>query len=89
LDAFLAAIDYISNVNTTITTLPYFDASYMTRGELKLSAHYSKREGTIKASVRSGYPGTGGVTLTMAQLAQFRLLIDESRRKLAEVRASR
>jgi len=90
LDSFLNAIDYISKVDYRVTTLPFFDVVYTTKGGLRIAAYSSARSpGTIQAAVHSSHITNTRVLLSPQQLARFLSLIQESKAKLDSLRAGK
>jgi len=90
LDSFLNAIDYISRVDYRVTTLPFFDVVYTTKGGLRIAAYSSARSpGTIQAAVHSSHITNTRVLLSPQQLARFLSLIQESKAKLDSLRAGK
>src|ERR1051325_9662459 len=76
IDALLNAIDYLSKADHTVTSLPGFDATFKTRGELRIDAFSRRGPGTIEAAV-GGKGGKTGSVMSMSDLARFRVLLDQ------------
>lgn len=85
LDSLLNAIDYLSKVDWAVTSLPSFSASYETKGGFRIAVFVSKRTGNIEIAVRNAAAATTPVWLTRQQLSEFRLLIEQSRKKLDDL----
>jgi len=85
LDGLLAGIDYLSRANPSVTALSHFDVTYRTRGELVVSV-FNRRSSAIEAAVQSGRYGHATAILTLQELAQFRVLIDQAKGKLDSIR---
>jgi len=85
IDAFSAALDYLSRIDWTATRMSHFDASYTSASGLRVDSFSSRRTGRIEFSLRSGQM-TRGIILAPEHLAQLRSLVDESKRKLDELR---
>jgi hypothetical protein len=85
MDSLLNAIDYLSKISWSVTSLTGFDAFYATKGGFRVAAFGSKRGGTIEFSLRSSHMGKG-ILITPSELAQFRGLIDQARRNLDAIR---
>jgi len=87
MDSLLKAIDYLSRVDGTVTPWPSFDATYTTRGGLRLAAFSSQRTGTIGFALRSGRLSKKTVVqLSRDQLVQFQGLIGQAKSKLDSIR---
>lgn len=82
LDGLIAAIDYISRIDYSVTTLPNFGASFTTRGDFTIATYTSKRLGTIQGGLQSNRGFKTRVALTMEQMAQFRHLIASAKATL-------
>jgi hypothetical protein len=83
LDSVLQGVDYISKANYSVTSLPGFDAVYITRDALRIAAHSSnKSPGTIVFFLQSGSGGQTRLSLTPSQFAQFLSLIQQARTRL-------
>src|ERR1017187_352317 len=85
MDSLLKAIDYLNKIDWSVTPLTSFNAAYATKGGFRIAAFSSRRSGAIEFSLRSSRMSKG-LLLTQSQLAQFRGLIDEAKRKLDEIR---
>jgi hypothetical protein len=88
LDSLLNAVDYLSKIDWTATSLASFNASYTTKGGFRIAAFSSKRASVIEFSIRGGHMGKG-ILLEQNHLAQFRGLIDQARRKLDSIRTDK
>jgi len=82
LDSLLRGLDYISKVDWSISSLGHFEAAYTTRSGLKLSSYSSRRTGTIDAAVISNRNLRCRSPMSMAQLAQVRVFIDQAKSKI-------
>jgi hypothetical protein len=91
LDALLKGMEYISKVDFTVSSLTSFDASFTTKGGLRVAAHGSRRTGFIEASVQSQGSrfSRAGVSISMTELAQFRVLMEQAKVKLDAIRAGK
>lgn len=85
MDSVLKAIDYLNKIDWSVTPLTGFNAAYATKGGFRIAAFSSRRSGAIEFSLRSGRMSKG-LLITQSQLAQFRGLIDQAKRKLEEIR---
>lgn len=90
LESFLNAIDYISKVDYRVTTLPFFDVIYTTKGGLRIAAYSSTRSpGTIQAVLHSNHITNTRVLMSPQQVARFQSLIQESKTKLDSSRTGK
>ena len=85
LGPLLAAVDALAKIDWTATSLPNFDAVYLTRGGLRIAAFGVRSTGAIEYSVRGGGMNKG-IVLAPTQLTEFRGLLDQAKRKLDELR---
>ena len=53
LDSLLGSMDYLANINRSVTALSGLNASFTTKGGLRVSAFSSRRVGQIELSLRS------------------------------------
>ena len=86
LDPILNAIDYLNRVDWTITSLTSFDAAFTTRSGFRISAFGWNRTGLIEFGIRGLRADEPPILFTRDDLAKFRGLIDEAKRKLDSVR---
>ena len=87
LDALLGTMDYLANINRSVTTLSGLNASFTTKAGLRVSAFSSRRAGQIELTLRSGRMQKG-MLLTSDQLAQFHSLVDQAKHKLDALKKS-
>ncbi len=87
LDSLLGTMDYLANINRSVTTLSGFDAGFTTKGGLRVGAFSSRRVGQIELSLRTSRMQRG-MLLTSDQLAQFRSLVDQAKHKLDALKRS-
>ena len=85
LEGLVRALDYLARANHTVTVLPGFDASYKTRGELRIDAFSGKSTGGVEATVQGSRANNVAVALSMVDLAKFRTLIEQGKAKLDEI----
>jgi hypothetical protein len=86
IDGMIAAIDYLSKTDASITALQSFEGVYKTRGELRLATFSSKQTGVVQATIQSAHQYRTGALLTMDQFARFRLLLQQGKEKLDSLR---
>ena len=83
LDAVLAALDYISKVDLSVTSLPSFSAVYRTRSDLRLMAYNStQRTGTVQALQVGDHSEGNRIPLAPEQLNEFKVLMRAAKEKL-------
>jgi hypothetical protein len=87
LDALLGSMDYLANINRSVTALSGLNASFTTKGGLRVGAFSSRRVGQIELSLRSSRMQKG-MLLTSDQLAQFHSLVDQAKHKLDALKKS-
>jgi hypothetical protein len=86
LDALLRAVDYVSKVDWSVTTLSSFDVGYTTRAGFRVAAFSSKRTGKIQFTLR-GNRLPKGIQLTPDQLYQFYTILAQAKANLDTLRA--
>lgn len=82
MEALLRGIDYVSKVDWSVTSLGHFEAAYITKAGLRVASYSSRRSGTIEAVVVSNRMLKSRCPMTMAQLAQFRTAIDQTKERI-------
>lgn len=82
LPGLLDAIDRLSKVDYTSTSFSDFEATFVTRGELRLVTYKSGSATNVRAVVHSGGINRVKSFLSLEQLTQFRGLIAEAKAKL-------
>jgi hypothetical protein len=87
LDALLGSMDYLANINRSVTALSGLNASFTTKGGLRVGAFSSRRVGQIELSLRSSRMQKG-MLLTSDQLVQFHSLVDQAKHKLDALKKS-
>jgi hypothetical protein len=85
----LRAMDFLREVDWSITSLTSFDAGYNTKGGLRLVAFNSRRTNVMGFAVRGTPDGTMPVQLSPDQFLQLRGMIDQGREKLDSLRRAR
>jgi hypothetical protein len=79
------ALDYLSRIDWSVTSMGSFDASYTTKAGLRVDSFSSRRSGKIEFALRTGQM-TRGIVLAPEQLAQIRSLVEQAKRKLDDLR---
>ena len=87
LDPLLGTMDYLANINRSVTSLSGFDAGFTTKGGLRVSAFSSRRVGQIELALRTSRMQKG-MLLTTDQLAQFHSLVGQAKQKLDALKKS-
>ncbi len=82
LEALIRSTDYVSKVEWSVTPLSHFEAGYTTRSGLKVASYSSRRSATIEAFVLSNRLVRSRSSMTVAQLAQVRLLLEQAKAKI-------
>lgn len=83
MDSVLAAIDYLSKVDLSVTTLPSFQAAYRTRADLRFMAYNStQRTGTVYALQTSYLSDASRIPLSSSQLNELKVLLTAAKEKL-------
>jgi hypothetical protein len=87
LDSLLSALDYLKNVNWSVTTLSSFDAVYMSRDGLRVSVYGNQRRlNDLGISLQINRAVKVRISFTADQLVQFRALIQQAKAKLDVLR---
>jgi hypothetical protein len=87
LDALLTALDYLTTVNWSVTTLSSFEALYTSRDGLRIAVHGNQRTlNDLGISLQSNRAMKVKISFTPDQLVQFRGLIQQGKAKLDALR---
>jgi hypothetical protein len=89
LDAFLSGLDYLAKIDYNVTTLPTFVAGYTTKSGFRVGAYTSQRRGAIQFFLQAYSTDGTRILITPTQLAQFRTLIEQTRKNLDLLRTPR
>ena len=82
LEALIRNLDYVSKVDWSITSLSHFEASYVSRSGLKVATYSSRRTGMIEAVVLSNRLVRSRSFMTIAQLSQLRVLLEQAKGRI-------
>jgi hypothetical protein len=82
----LSAIDYLNQVDFSVTALNAFDATYTTRGGFRVAAFGTRRNSAIQFAVRDARTNSTPVIFLRTDMSQFGGLIDQAKKKLDSVR---
>jgi hypothetical protein len=85
IDGLIAGLDFLSRADPSLTPLSHFEVTYRTRGELVLSV-FNRRSSAIEAAIQSSRYMHSSTVLTLQELAQFRVLLDQAKAKLDSIR---
>ena len=89
LDAFLSNLDYLAKIDYNVTTLPTFVAGCTTKSGFRAGAYTSQRRGAIQFFLQAYSTDGTRILITPTQLAQFRTLIEQTRKSLDLLRTPR
>ena len=87
IDALLNSISYLSQINYEVTPLPGFEASYSTKSGLRMVAGSIRKQGAVQTYLEYD-PGTR-VALSSVQMAQLYGFIQQAKKELDTIRASK
>ena len=78
IDPLLSGIDYIATVKPDATKLSNFEATYKTKGDLAVTT-FSSSSGKIEATVKSGSIGAADAYISLQQLNQLSMAIQQAK----------
>jgi hypothetical protein len=82
MDALVRAIDYVTKVDWSVSSMGHFEAGYTTKAGLHVASYSSRRTGTIEAVVMSNRLLRSRCPMTTAQLAQLRTALDHTKARI-------
>lgn len=85
--SLLDSINYLIKINSDVTTLPVFEASYTTKSGLRIIANSDRRNGTIRNSIQ--YGDGPKIPLTSIQMTQLYDFIAVARKNLDALKAGK
>jgi hypothetical protein len=85
MDSLLNAVEYMKNVNWSVTSLPSFDLTYTTKAGLRFSVFSDNRDSKIQFLVRNAYMPKG-IFFTSDQIIQLESLLQQTKAKLDALR---
>ena len=88
MDSLLNGLNYLAQIDSNVTTLPTFVASYVTKSGLRVGAYTSQRRGAIQYFLQDRNINSGRILITPAQLTQFRSLLQQAKQNLDSLRTS-
>lgn len=86
IDSLLRGIDYISKIESSVTTLGNFEAVYKTKGDFSITTF--SYNGEINVAVTSGRIGATKAFLSLSDLTRLKTYIVEARAKLDAAKAA-
>lgn len=84
ISSLLSGIDYIAKIDTSVTQLKNFEATFTTRGDFAVTV-YNNSKGKLGIAVSSGRIGKATAYLNFEQLSQLRTLIEEAKTRIEEI----
>jgi hypothetical protein len=87
MDSLLNGINYLAQIDSNVTTLPTFVASYVTKSGLRVGAYTSQRRGAIQYFLQDRSFDSPRILMTSAQLAEFQNLMEQAKKNLDSLRA--
>ncbi len=88
LDPLLNGLNYLAQINSNVTTLPIFAASYVTKSGLRVGAYTSQRRGAIQYFLQDRSINSRRILITPAQLSQFQSLLQQAKQTLDSLKSS-
>ncbi|PYI79910.1 MAG: hypothetical protein DME26_22635 [Verrucomicrobia bacterium] len=89
LDSLVHSIDYISKADPSLSSFSHFEAAYSTKAGFRVASYSSRRTGTVEAALTSNRLIRSKCWLNLAQLAQFKGLLEQAQTKLDSIRKKR
>ena len=80
------ALNYLTKLDVSMTPLDSFDASYTTKGGLRVAALGTRRTGLIEFSVRDARISMRPLIFSRTELTQLGTLVDQARSTLDSLR---
>lgn len=88
MDSLLNGLNYLAQIDSTVTTLPTFAASYTTKSGFRVGAFTSQRRGAIQFFLQDRSINSARIFITAADLSQLRSLMQQAKQNLDSLRAS-
>ena len=85
IESLLKGIEYIATVKSDNTRLDKFEATYKTKGDLRVGTFSIGKEG-VEAVVKSGYIGSTSAFISLQQLAELRGLVSQAKQRLDSIK---
>jgi hypothetical protein len=83
--SLISGIDYISKINTDVTKLSNFEATYSTKGDFAVTV-FNDSKGKLSVAVSSGRIGRASAYLEIDQLLKLRALIFQAKEKIESIK---
>jgi hypothetical protein len=80
--SLLNAIDYLNRLDFSVTPLNSFDATFTTKGGLRIAAIGAQRTSAIYFSVRDARTNLASVMFSRDEVSRFKALIEQAKTKL-------
>ena len=87
IDSLLSGINYLNKITYDVTPLPAFEASYTTKGGLRVAAYSARRQGGIQTYLQ--YGDDPRILLASDQMMQLYGLIEQARTNLDSLRTAK
>jgi hypothetical protein len=81
-DPLIHAMDYVSKVDWSVTSMGHLEAGYTTRSGFKIASFSSTRSGLIEAFAFSNRNVRARCALTMDQLVRLRVLVEQAKTRI-------
>jgi len=88
MDSLLNGLNYLAQIDSNVTTLPTFVASYVTKSGLRVGAYTSQRRGAIQYFLQDSSINSPKLLISSAQLNQFEDLMEQAKKNLDALRTS-
>lgn len=85
IESLIEGIDYIGRIDSSVTRLPSFEATYTTRGDFAVTV-YNNSAGKLSVAVSSGRIGRATAFIGIEKLDELRALITRGKATLDELR---
>ena len=86
LPSLLAAIDYLSKLDVSVSPMETFDAAYTTKGGFRIAALGTRRTGLVQFGVRDIRDNTAPVVFSREEMTRLGSLIEQAKRQLDGLR---
>lgn len=88
MDSLLNGLNYLAQIDSNVTTLPTFVASYIAKSGLCIGAFTSQRRGALQFFLQDRSINSARILVTASQLTQFRSLMQQAKQNLDSLRTS-
>jgi hypothetical protein len=87
LNSLLNGMDYLNKITYDVTSLPGFEATYLTKSGFRIVAYSSRRQGGIQMFLQ--YEDDPRISITSDQMAQLEGLIGQAKTTLDSLRTAK